>query len=140
MEVSIVRCYFSGNKFTNAFTHVIGTRGMHIKCCFGVIDKYHLSINLKLQHFKAAKKGPINDYYQKMISSISCSQGKISEVIKFNIQRNYRGIFLSNLNLMSGTYSFITGSSTSSYSNKYISSKGSTFIIDKNPPPNSRRM
>ena len=87
---------FHGINATKALAHVIGTKCMHIKRCTASIDQAHISRYKELQQIKAAKKGLINDYSHKMISSISRLQDKSSEVFESNIQRNSRGLFLSN--------------------------------------------
>ena len=66
---------------------------MHIKRCTASIDQAHLSRYKELQKIKAAKKELLNDYSQKMISSISRLQDKSSEVVESNIQRNSRGLY-----------------------------------------------
>ena len=81
---------------------------------------------------KSAKKGLINDYSYRVISSISCLQDTSSEVIKSNIQFNSISMYLSNLTTMSDIYSFGTGPSTSSNSNQINHQKGSIFIGDNN--------
>ena len=60
---------FQGINATKALAHVIGTKCMHIKRCTASIDQAHISIYKELQKIKAAKKGILNDYLQKMISS-----------------------------------------------------------------------
>ena len=67
---------------------------MHINRCTDSIDQDHISIYKELQKIKAAKKGLLNDYSQKMISSISRLQDKSSEVVEYNIKRNSRGMLL----------------------------------------------
>ena len=62
---------FQGINATKALAHVIRTKCMHIKRCTASIDKAHISRYKELQQIKAAKKGLLNDYSQKMISSIS---------------------------------------------------------------------
>ena len=69
---------------------------MHIKRCTDSIDQSYLSIYKELQQLKDAKKGILNDYSQKIISSISRLQDKSSEVIESNIQLNSRGMYSSN--------------------------------------------
>ena len=87
---------FQGINATKALAHVIGTKCMHIKGWTDSIDQSHISRYKELQQIKAAKKGLLNYYSQKMISSISRLQEKSSEVVESNIQRNSRGLFLSN--------------------------------------------
>ena len=88
-------CYvtFQGINATKALARVIGTKCMHIKRCTASIDQAHISRYNELQQIKAAKKGLLNDYSQKMISSISRLQDKLSEVVESNIQRNSRGMY-----------------------------------------------
>ena len=66
---------------------------MHIKRCAASIDQDYVSRYKELQQIRAAKKGLLNDYSQKMISSISRLQDKSSEVVESNIQRNSRGMY-----------------------------------------------
>ena len=87
---------FQGVNSTKALAHVIGTKCMHIKRCTASIDQDHISRYKELKKIKAAKKGLLNDYSQKMISSISRLQDKSLEVVESNIQRNSRGVYLSN--------------------------------------------
>ena len=87
---------FQGIKATKDLAYVIGTKCMHIKRCTASIDQDHISRYKELQQIKAAKKGLLNDYSQKMISSISRLQDKSLEVVESNIQLNSRGLFLSN--------------------------------------------
>ena len=77
-----------------------------------------------LTHIKAAKKGLINFYSQKMIYSISFLQDKSSEVVESNIQRNSRGVFSSNLTVTYDTSSFSTSCSTSPDNNQITLQKG----------------
>ena len=67
---------FQGINVTKALAHVIGTKCMHIKRYTASIDQSHISRYKELQKIKAAKKGILNDYSQKMISSISRLQKK----------------------------------------------------------------
>ena len=66
---------------------------MHIKRCKDSIDQAYLSIYNESQKIKAAKKGLLNYYSQKMISSISRLQDKSSEFSESIIQRNSRGMY-----------------------------------------------
>ena len=75
---------------TKALARVIGTRSIHIKRCFAEIHQYHLSRYKEPQIIKAVNKGIINNYFHKMISSISRLKDKSSEVVESNIQRNSR--------------------------------------------------
>ena len=83
---------FQGIDATKSLSHVIGTKSMHIKRCTASIDQAHLSRYKELHKIKATKKGLLNDYSQKMISSISRLQDKSSEFFESNIQRNSRGL------------------------------------------------
>ena len=85
---------FQGINTTKALAHVIGTKCMHIKRCTALIYQYYISRYKELQQIKAAKKGILNDYSQKMISFMSHLQDKLSEVVESNIQRKSRGLFL----------------------------------------------
>ena len=86
---------FQGINATKYLAHVIGTKIMHIKKCTASIDQSHISRYKEWQKIKAANKGLLNDYSQKMISSISSLQDNSSEVVESNIQRNSRGLYLS---------------------------------------------
>ena len=83
---------FQGNNETKSLAHVIGTKSMQINRCTASIDRSYLSRYKELQKIKSAKKGLLNDYSQKMISSISRLQDKSSEVVESNIQRKSRGL------------------------------------------------
>ena len=83
---------FQGINAIKALAHFIGTKFMHINRCTSSIDQAYLSRYKELQQIKATKKGILNDYSQKMISSISCLQYKSSEVVEYNIQSNSRGV------------------------------------------------
>ena len=87
---------FQGVNATKALARVIGTKCMYIKWCTASTNQAHISRYKELQQIKAAKKGLLNDYSQKMISSISRLQDNLSEVVESNIERNSRGMFLSN--------------------------------------------
>ena len=67
---------FQGINATKYLSHVIGTKSRHIKRCTASIDQAYLSRYKKLQQIKASKKGLLNDFSQKMISSISRLQEK----------------------------------------------------------------
>ena len=69
---------FQGINATKALSDFIGTKCMHIKRCTASIDQAHISRYKELQQTKAAKKGLLNDYSQKMISSVSRLQDKSS--------------------------------------------------------------
>ena len=69
---------FQGLNTTKSLAHVIGTKCMHIKRCRSSIDQAYLSRYKELQKIKAPKKGLLNGYSQKMISSISFLQDKSS--------------------------------------------------------------
>ena len=84
---------FEGINATKALARVIGTKSMHIKIFTASIDQDYLSRYKELQKIKAANKGLLNDYSQKMISSISRLQDKSSEVVESNIQRKSRGLY-----------------------------------------------
>ena len=100
---------------------------MHINRCTSSIDQSSLSRYKELQKIEAAKKGLLNDYSHKMISSISCLQDKSSEVVVSNIQINSRGLYSSNTNAIYDTPSFRTSCSKSSESNPKNPQKGSIF-------------
>ena len=87
---------FQGINATKSLAHFIGTKSMHINWCTASIDQAYLSRYKELHQIKAAKKVLLNDYSQKMKSSISRLQDKSSEVVESNIQRSSRGIFSSN--------------------------------------------
>ena len=90
---------------------------MHIKRWTASIDQDYLSRYKELQQIKAAKKGLLNDYSQKMISSISHLQDMSSEVVESNIQRNWRGMYSSNTNAIYDSSSFRKSFSQSPESN-----------------------
>ena len=79
---------FQGINATKSLAPVFGTKCMHIKRRKASMDQSHLSRYKELQQIKAAKKGLLNDYSHKMISSVSRLQDKSSEVVESNIQRN----------------------------------------------------
>ena len=119
---------FQGLNATKALAHVIGIKSMHIKRCTASIDKAHLSRYKELQQIKVAKKGLLNDYSHKMISSISRLQDKSSEVVESNIQRNSRGLFLSNTTAIYDSSSIRKSFSQSPDSNQTTPQKGSIFF------------
>ena len=90
---------------TKVLAHVIGTKCMHINLCTASINQSHISRYKELQQIIAAKKGLLNDYSQKMISSISRLQDKSSEAVESNIQRNSRSLLLSNNTAVYDSYS-----------------------------------
>ena len=118
--------------YTKSLAHVIGTRGVHIRVFVMLLIKLVFKDTNIFIIKKSAKKGLINDYSYRVISSISCLQDTSSEVIKSNIQFNSISMYLSNLTTMSDIYSFGTGPSTSSNSNQINHQKGSIFIGDNN--------
>ena len=101
---------------------------MHINRCTASIDQDYLSRYKELHQIKAAKKGLLNDYSQKMISSISRLQDKSSEVVESNIQRNSRGLYSSNTTAIYDTSSFSTSCSKSPERNPTTPQKGSIFF------------
>ena len=72
---------FQGINATKSLAHLIGTKIMHIKRCTASTDQAYLSRYKELQQIKSAKTILINDYSQKMISSISHLQDMSSEVV-----------------------------------------------------------
>ena len=108
---------FQGINATKALAHVNVTKCMHIKRCIALIDQAHISRYKELQQIKSAKKGLLNDYSQKMISSISRLQDKSSKVVEYNIQCNSRIIFLSNTNAIYDSNSISKSFSQSPESN-----------------------
>ena len=108
---------------------MIGTKCMHIKRCKASIDQSHILRYKELQQIKAAKKGLLNDYSQKMISSISRLQVKLSEVVQSNIERNSRGLFLSNTTAIYDSSSISKSFSQFPESNQTSSLKGSIFFM-----------
>ena len=105
---------------------------MHIKRCTASIDQAHISRYKELQKIKAAKKGLLNDYSHKMISSISRLQDKSSEVVESNIQRNSRGLFLSNTTAIYDSSSIRKSFSQSPERNKTTPQRGSMFFMGDN--------
>ena len=81
---------FQGINASKYLAHVIGTKYMHINIPRASIDQYYLSIYKELQKIKAAKKGLLNDYLPKMISSALHLQDKLSGVVESNIHHNSR--------------------------------------------------
>ena len=112
---------------TKALANVIGTKRMHIKRCTASIDQAHISRYKELQKIKAAKKGLLNDYSHKMISSISSLQYKSSEVVESNIQRNSRCLFLSKTNAIYDSSSISKNFSQYPEMNQTSSQRGSIF-------------
>ena len=100
---------------------------MHIRRCTASIYQAYLSRYKDLQKIKAAKKGIIYYYSQKMISSISLLQDQSSELVKSNIQRNSRGMYSSNITAVSNTSYFRTRYSKSPEINPTTPQKGSIF-------------
>ena len=121
---------FQGINATKALSHVIGTKFMHIKRCTASIDQAYLSRYKQLQKIIAAKKGLLNDYSQKMISSVSRLQDKSSEVVESNIQRNPRGMYSSNITAIYDLSSCSTICSQSPESNPTNPQKSSIFSQD----------
>ena len=105
---------------------------MHIKICTASTDRNYLSRYKELHQIKATKKGILNDYSQKMISSISCLQDKSSEIVESNIQRNSKGMYSSNITATSDTPSFSTSCSKSPERNPTTPQKGSIFFMGDN--------
>ena len=105
---------------------------MHIKRCTASIDQAYLSRYKELQKIKAAKKGLLNNYSQKMISSILRLQDKSSELVESNIQRNSRDLYSSNTTEMYDTSSFSTSCSRYPESNPKTPQKGSIVSCEKN--------
>ena len=97
LETNLWKCLWFNFKFqginaTKSLARVIGTKYMHIKICTVSIEQAYLSRYTELQKIKAAKKGLLNNYSQKIISSVSHLQDNSSEVVESNIQRNYRSM------------------------------------------------
>ena len=118
---------FKGINATKSLAHVIGTKSMHIKRFTASIDQAHISRYKELKQIKAAKKGLLNDYSQKMISSISRLQDKSSEVVESNIQHYSRGLYLSNTTTIYDWSSIRKGFSQYPESNQKTPQKGSFF-------------
>ena len=123
---------FQGINATKALARVIGTKCMLIKRFTSSIDQAHISRYKELQQIKAAKKGLLNDYSQKMISSISRLQDNSSEVVESNIQRNSRGLYLSNTTEIYDSSSINKSFIQSPESNKTTPQKGSIFFTRDN--------
>ena len=100
---------------------------MHINRCTASIDQDYLSRYKELQKIKAAKKGLLNDYSQKMISSISRLKDKSSEVVDSSIQRRSRGLYSADNTAIYDTSSFSTSCSKFPDSNPLTPQKGSFF-------------
>ena len=88
-------CYvkFQGINATKSLDHVTGTKCMHINICTASTYQYYLSRYKELYQIKSSRKGLLNDYSQKMISSISLLQDNSSEFFESNFQRNSRGVY-----------------------------------------------
>ena len=70
------KCLWCNIKFqvinaTKALDHVIGTKFVRIKICIASTYQYYLLRYKDLQKIKAANKGLLNYYSQKMIASVS---------------------------------------------------------------------
>ena len=115
---------FQGINDTKALAYVIVTKCMNINIFRASIYQYCLSRYKDLQLIKYSKKGLLNYYSPNIISSISRLQDKSSEVVESNIQRNYRGVFSSNLSATSDTTSLRTICSTSPDINQITPQKG----------------
>ena len=118
---------FQGITATKALAHAIGNKSMHIKRCTASIYQAYLSRYKELQQIKASKQGLLDDYSQKMISSISRLQDKSSEVVESNIQHNSRGMYSSNTTAIYDKSSLSTSCSKSPESNPKTPQKGSIF-------------
>ena len=105
---------------------------MHIKRCTASIDQSYISRYKELQQIKAAKKGLLKDYSQNMISSISRLQDNLLEVVESNIQRNSRGLFLSNTTAIYDSSYISKSFSQSPESNQTSSQRGSIFFMGYN--------
>ena len=124
---------FQGVNATKALALVIGTKSMHIKLCTASIYQDHLSRYKEIHQIKAAKKGLLKYYSQKMISSISRLQDKSSEVVESNIQRKSRGLYLSNITAIYYSSYIRKSFSQSPDSNQTTPQKGSiVFTRDNN--------
>ena len=102
---------------------------MHIKRCTTSIDQAHISRYKDLQLIKASKKGLLNDYSQKMISSVSRLHDKSSEFVESNIQRNSRGLYLSNTTAIYYSSSTSKSFRQSPDSNQKTPQKGSIVFM-----------
>ena len=103
---------------------VLGTRVMHIHCCFGHIYIYHITRNQQLHNLKYDKEGIVYYYSLKINSYTSCLHNNLSEVIESRIKRNSRSMPLSNITTISDMSSFRTCSNTTYDSNQIIHKKG----------------
>ena len=70
-SIYCVKSNFQGINATKDLARVIRTKIMHINRYTTSIDQDYLSRYNELQKIKASKTGLLNDYSQKMISSIS---------------------------------------------------------------------
>ena len=80
---------------------------------YASIDQYYISRYKDLHQIKSSKKGLINDYLKKKISSISRVQDKSSKVVEKNIWLKSRGMSSSNIYATSDKSYFITSCITS---------------------------
>ena len=83
---------FQGISAIKALAHLIGTKCMHINRSRNSTNQDHLSRYKDLQKIKATKKCLFNDNLKNKLSSISCLQDKLSEVVHSNIHLNSRGV------------------------------------------------
>ena len=87
LENNQQKCLWCNAKFkdinaTKSLAHVMRTKCMNIKRYIYSIDQDYLSRYKELHKIKASKKGLLNYYSQKIISSISPLQDKSSEVVE----------------------------------------------------------
>ena len=109
---------------------------MQIKRWTASIDQAYLSRYKELQKIKEFKKGLLNDYSQKYISSVSRLQDKSSEVVESNIQRNSRFLYSSNTTAIYYTSSFSISCIKYPESNPTTPQKGSIVFMGDNNTQN----
>ena len=102
------------------------------------MEKCHIKIYQELQNFKAARKGVIQDYSEKIKASISSLQNKSSVVIESTVQSSSKNITSSNDTKVYEISAFRSASNITTESNARSNSNGSLiFVIDGNAPKTS---
>ena len=97
------------------------------------MDKYHITRYQEIRHFKQARKGVINDDFEKIEVSISSLQNKSSAVIKSTTHCNCKTITSPNNTNISEMSAFSSASYITTESNSISVSNGPlNFGIDSN--------
>ena len=87
---------FQSINATKALSNVLGKQGMFIKSCYASMEKYHITRYQELQNFKAAQKGVIQDYSEKIKALISFLKNNLSDIIKSTIHLSSKSTTSSN--------------------------------------------